>query len=385
MEHLQSLLHQMVGFPTVSRSSNLELLGWFSEQVEALGGRVVAVKSVHTDRANVLVKFGPDAPGGVLLSGHTDVVPPGDNWETDPWTLTRSGDNFVARGVADMKGFFAAVLCALRDLDFEEFSAPVHLLASYDEEIGCQGVRDVLPLLEEDSAVRPEIVVIGEPTMMRPRHSHLGKELHRLTVKTPEAHSSKAAVSPSAIAIAAELVCVLSSVQGATSIDPATDVPAFSINCGTIHGGIAPNVIAGLCIVDFEVRHNVDNFPADILAPFFSALATVDVRLRATGGSAVCELLSSYPALISDISTRAFSRAVKIADAGSSTALGFGTEGGLIARALDAPVMICGPGDIADAHRPNESISLHQLERCVQFVRELVQEFCLNRGGKSEN
>ena len=384
MEHLQNLLQQLVAFPTVSRTSNLELLDWLSAQVEALGGRVRAVKSTHTDRANIIATLGPDAPGGLLLSGHTDVVPPGENWDSDPWVLTRMGDCFVARGAADMKGFFAAVLHAISDFDVDQLLAPVHLLASYDEEIGCQGVRDVLPFLAADPMVRPEIIIIGEPTMMRPRHSHLGKELHRLTVTTPEAHSSRAAISPSAIAVAAELICALSQVQASAPMGPDADVPPYSINCGTVHGGTAPNVIAGVCIVDFEVRHDVDNDPAEVLAPFFSALDHVDARLRVVGGTAVCELLSRYPALTTDVLASAFTRAVQIADAGKSTALGYGTEGGLLASVLDAPIMICGPGDIADAHRPNDSVSEHQLERCVHFVRELVQEFCLGNKAQSK-
>ena len=377
VEHVQALLHQLVAFPTVSRTSNLELLDWFSDQVETLGGRVRSIKSTHSDRANILATIGPETLGGLLLSGHTDVVPPGEGWDSDPWTLTCRGDGFVARGAADMKGFFAAVLHALKDIDVAHLVAPVHLLASYDEEIGCQGVRDALPFLAADPVVRPEIIIIGEPTMMRPRHSHLGKELYRLIVTTPEAHSSRAAMAPSAIAAAAELICVLSQVQASAPLGPEVDVPPYSLNCGTVHGGTAANIVAGVCTVDFEVRHDVFNDPAKLLSPFFSVLAEVDARLRVKGGHAVCELLTRYPALKSDLSSSAFARAIKIADAGPSTALGFGTEGGLLASVFDAPIMICGPGDIADAHRPNESVSKRQLERCVYFVRELVREFCL--------
>lgn len=366
----------MVSYPTVSCTSNRELLDWLSEHVETLGGRVRILKGTHPDRANILATLGPDAPGGLLLSGHTDVVPPGEGWDSDPWTLTRKGDRFVARGVADMKGFFAAVLHAMADFDIARLMAPVHVLASYDEEIGCQGVRDVLPLLALDPMVRPEIVVIGEPTMMRPRHSHLGKELHRLTVTAPEAHSSRAAFTPSAIAVASELICVLSQVQTSAPVGSDIDVPRYSINCGVIYGGTAANVIAGSCTVDFEVRHDFENDPTEVLAPFFAALSRVETRLNIVGGAVTCERLSTYPALTTDVSAPAFARAVKIADAGPATALGFGTEGGLLAGALDAPIMICGPGDIADAHRPNESVSEHQLERCVQFIRELVREFC---------
>lgn len=350
-----------------------------------LGGRVRILEGKHSDRANILATLGPEVPGGILLSGHTDVVPPGDGWNSDPWTLTHQGDRLVARGVADMKGFFAAVLHAMADFENAKLIAPVHLLASYDEEIGCQGVRDALPLLASDPLVRPEIVVIGEPTMMRPRHSHLGKELYRLTVTVPEAHSSRAALTPSAIAVIAELICVLSQVQASVPVGADLDVPRYSINCGVINGGTAPNVIARECTVDFEVRHDLETDPIKVLGPFSKALSRIQTRLNLVGGTAICERLSAYPPLATNASASAFVRALKIADSGSSTGLGFGTEGGLLAGAVDAPIMICGPGDIADAHRLDESVSINQLERCVQFIRELVREFCLSKETYSNN
>lgn len=377
-DQVADLLQQLVAFPTVSRTSNRELLGWLAEQLESLGARVRVVDGPHADRANLIASIGPQSAGGVMLSGHTDVVPPGDGWTSDPWGLVRRGDRLVGRGTADMKGFFATVLNALENFDARRLIAPVHLVASYDEEIGCRGVRDVLPLLADDPTICPEIIVIGEPTMMRPRHSHLGKQMYRLVVRAPETHSSRAATAPSAIAAAAELVCVLSSVQSAAPLGAEPDVPPYSVNCGTIRGGTATNVIAGECTVEFEVRHDVDHDPLQVLRLYEDALHNVDARLKKVGGSAVTELLSSYPAMASDFANPAFIRVLGLADAGPATALGYGTEGGLLTTALRSPVVICGPGDIADAHRPNESISEQQLERCVHFVRELVREFCEN-------
>jgi acetylornithine deacetylase len=380
VEQVAALLHQLVAFPSVSRTPNREVLGWLTERLESLGATVRVVEGAHAGRANLIATIGPRGAGGVLLSGHTDVVPPGDGWDSDPWSLTRRGDRLVGRGAADMKGFFAATIHALAELPETTLTAPVHLVASYDEEIGCQGVRDVLPDLARDPLVRPEIVVIGEPTMMRPRHSHLGKELHRLTVTAPEAHSSRAATAPSAITAAAELVGVLAEIQALAPAGADPAVPPYSLNCGTIRGGTAPNVIAGSCTVEFEVRHDTVHDPGVVLAPFVAAVARIDGRLRAVGGTATCERLSRYPALAVDAGAPAFVRAARLADAGLAIALGFGTEGGLIAEALDAPVMICGPGDIADAHRPNESVSTQQLERCVHFVRALIRDFCTMEG-----
>lgn len=252
----------------------------------------------------------------------------------------------------------------------------MHVLASYDEEVGCQGVRDVLPELAVDPAIRPALVVIGEPTMMRPRHSHLGKQMYRVVVRAAEAHSSRAATAPSAIAGAAELVQALSAIQAGCPAAAPDAAPAYTVNCGTIRGGTAANVIAAECEVVFEVRHDIHHDPAEVLAPFVAAADALDERLAVVGGGVDRHLVTSYPAMATDTTSPAFAQAVRLADAGTAVALGFGTEGGLLSEAIDAPVMICGPGDIGDAHRPDEWVAVDQLERCVHVVRHLITHFC---------
>jgi acetylornithine deacetylase len=373
---ITDVLRHLVAFPTVSRTSNLALQEWMSGQLEACGARVRVVPGAGADRANLVASIGPATAGGVLLSGHTDVVPPGEGWRTDPWQLVEQDGRLFGRGTADMKGFLAAVLVVLRHIDPLSLSAPVHVLASYDEEVGCQGVRDVLPELGHDPTVRPELVVIGEPTMMRPRHSHLGKQMYRLTVKAAEAHSSRAATAPSAIAAAAELVQVLSAIQAGCPAASPGCAPAYTVNCGTIRGGTAANVIAAECEVVFEVRHDIDHDPIEVLGPFFAAAEAVHHRLTAVGGGVERHLITSYPAMSTDTSLPAFAHAVRMADTGHAQALDFGTEGGLLATAIDAPVMVCGPGDIGDAHRPDESVAVEQLERCAHLVRQLIDHFC---------
>ena len=374
------LLRRLVAFPTVSRTSNLELQQWLGEQLEACGAQVQVLPGVAEGRANLLATIGPKVPGGVLLSAHTDVVPPGEGWRTDPFTLTLDGDRWYGRGSADMKGFLAVVLSVLGTVDPATLRAPVHVLGSYDEEVGCQGVRDVLPVLGVDASVRPELVVIGEPTMMRPRHSHLGKQMHRLVVRAAEAHSSRAATAPSAIAGASELVQALSAVQAGCPSAAPGEAPAYTVNCGTIRGGTAANVIAAECELVFEVRHGVDHDPDEVLRPFWAAVDAVHHRLVAVGGGVERHLITAYPAMATDVMSPAFAAAVRLADTGASQALDFGTEGGLLAEVIDAPVMICGPGDIGDAHRPDESVSVDQLERCEKFVRQLIEHFCVDAG-----
>ncbi|MEI6402258.1 MAG: acetylornithine deacetylase [Actinomycetota bacterium] len=376
MPQVVELLRSLVAFPTVSRTPNTALQEWLGEQLEACGARVQVVTGVHAGNANLVASLGPAVPGGLLLSGHTDVVPPGEGWHTDPFTLTAVDDRLYGRGTADMKGFFAAVLVAMRTIDPATLRAPVHVLASYDEEVGCQGVRDVLPQLAVDPTIRPALVVIGEPTMMRPRHSHLGKQMYRVVVRAAEAHSSRAATAPSAIAGAAHLVEVLSAIQTGCPAARGDDAPAYTVNCGTIHGGTAANVIAAECEVVFEVRHDTHHDPVVVLAPFFAAADALHERLTAVGGGVDRHLVTSYPAMATDTSSPPFAQAVRLADAGASVALDFGTEGGLLSAVVDAPVMICGPGDIGDAHRPDEWVAVDQLERCVHVVRHLITAFC---------
>lgn len=376
MPQVVDLLRSLVAFPTVSRTPNTALQEWLSEQLEACGARVQVVPGAHAGNANLVASLGPAVPGGLMLSGHTDVVPPGEGWRTDPFTLTAVDDRLYGRGTADMKGFFAAVLVALRSIDPATLRTPVHVLASYDEEVGCQGVRDVLPQLAVDPAIRPALVVIGEPTMMRPRHSHLGKQMYRVVVRAAEAHSSRAATAPSAIAGAAELVQALSAIQAGCPVAAPDAAPAYTVNCGTIRGGTAANVIAAECEVVFEVRHDIHHDPADVLAPFVATADALHERLAAVGGGVERHLVTSYPAMATDTTSPAFAQAVRLADAGTAVALGFGTEGGLLSEAIDAPVMICGPGDIGDAHRPDEWVAVDQLERCVHVVRQLITHFC---------
>lgn len=369
-----ALLGELVGYPTVSTTSNEALLRWLGDRCEELGA-VVDITMSAGDRGNLLARFGPAAAGGVMLSGHTDVVPPGAGWATDPWTLTAVGARLCGRGAADMKGFFAAALVALQSIDVAELVAPCYLLASYDEEIGCRGVRDVLPTLAADDHIDPTLIVVGEPTMMRPRHSHLGKRVTRVVVRAAEGHSSRAASQPNAISVMSDLIQVLDEIQPAAGGD-STEIAPYVVNYGAIAGGSQPNVIAAQCELDFEVRFDVDHDPDVVLAPFTAAVERARRRLDQVGGGIELETLVEYPAMATDPAAPDFAGAARLADAGPSTALGFGTEGGLLAAALDAAVMICGPGDIAVAHRPDEYVTVEQLERCTDFLTALITSRC---------
>lgn len=378
-----SLLAELVAMPTVSERDNGELLEWLRTHLGDLGARVHVHPGAH-GRANLIATLGPSGPGGLVLAGHTDVVPAGEGWMTDPWTLTADGDRLFGRGTADMKGFFAAVVVALARVERDNLIAPVHVLASYDEEIGCRGVRDILPTLHDRSEFAPALVVVGEPTMMRPRHAHLGKQTLRVEVTAAAAHSSRAGTVPSAITHAGRLVGVLDEILQRRPPVADGDSPPYTVNCGTISGGSQVNVIAERCTLVLEVRHDTNHTPEELLAPLWRAIedGRCDLAGIAGGGIEVTEL-ARYPALSTDSSAPAFRIAERLADAGPSTAIGFGSEGGLYAEALEAPVMICGPGDIDHAHRPDEYVTVDQLRRCVAFTETLVTKLCCASGDEA--
>lgn len=371
---LTELLGELVAFPTVSRMPNLDLIRWFADHVEANGGRV-SVLDGPAGRANLLASFGPRITGGVMLSGHTDVVPAGTGWATDPYAITKLGDALHGRGTADMKGFIAAIIRTITQFRDVELRRPLHIALSFDEEIGCVGVRHALEVIATRRDVTPAVVVIGEPTMMRPRHSHMGKLAYEVVCNATAAHSSLSHSKPSAITSAARLLGALDDLQ--QQHRPVGE-PEVTFNCGSISGGSALNVIAEQCTFAFETRHTVDHDPDVVLQPFFHILERERAALAEHGGSIDVTEITRYPALRTASDDPWLRIIERIADAGAATSIGYGTEGGLFAAAMDASVVICGPGDIAVAHRPDEYVTLDQLLRCERFLCSVVQQICVD-------
>jgi acetylornithine deacetylase len=304
----------------------------------------------------------------VLLSGHTDVVPAGSGWATDPYELTEVDGQLRARGSADMKGFLAAALVLMEATELDALRAPVHLGLSYDEEVGCVGVHGLLDALAEDGSCAPDVVVVGEPTSMRLCNAHAGKVGHHLEVVAAAGHSSRAGIQPSAIHEAAALAVRIHGLN-----DPSHGISA---NVGTLHGGVAVNVLAPTCTMEFEVRHTADTDPDAVLADVLAEVAAVNARLVAVGGHATSLAYIRYPALDTDPALAPVVALGKLVDRGAPGPVGFGTEAGLYADRLGVPAVILGPGDIADAHRPDEFVDPAQLDRCSDVLRRTVDRFC---------
>jgi acetylornithine deacetylase len=376
---LTRLLTDLVAFPTESRTPNLELIRWVAEHIESNGGRATVLEA-DGGRANLLASFGPREHGGLMLSGHTDVVPAGAGWASDPYSVTRIDDLLFGRGTADMKGFVAAVIRMVERFRGIELKRPLHIALSFDEEIGCLGVRHALQAVAGRDDVRPDLVVVGEPTMMRPSHSHMGKLAYEVVCRTAAAHSSLSHSKPSAIAVAVRLLAVIDQLQAKHR---PVGQPEVTFNCGTITGGTGVNVIADRCAFAFEARFTVDHDPDDLLRPFMEAVERERAGIAEQHGSIDVGEIIRYPALRTLSVDPWLALVERIADAGPATAIGYGTEGGLFAEALGVPVVICGPGDIAVAHRPDEYVTIEQLLRCERFLCSIVQQICVDASGDS--
>jgi acetylornithine deacetylase len=374
------LLRSLVAFATDSRTPNRGLLAFAAEHTEPSGGRAQRIEGPE-GRANLLISFGPDRPGGLLLAAHTDVVPAGSGWATPPYDLTPIDDRLYGRGTADMKGFLAAALHVLAGMD--GWTAPLHLALSFDEEVGCAGMPSMLEHLSAATNVRPDLVVVGEPTMMIPRHRHLGKLAYELTLHGTAGHSSRSPETPSTITSAARIALALDTLQ--MSYRPADSMAPheITVNVGTIAGGTALNVIAERCTLSFELRHAPERDPDHALAPVLEVIEHERQVLSDIGGGIDMVEVTRYPGLATATDHPLVKVVERIADGGPCQSIGYGTEGGLYAGTLGVPVIICGPGDIAVAHRADEFVSLEQLDRCERFVRTLIEHLCIEPGART--
>ncbi len=384
-QEITETLRRLVAFPTESRTSNAELIDYYAERAAATGATIDVVagaSGADGDRNNLHVRLGPDEDGGILLSGHTDVVPAGSGWATDPYDLTSIDGRLHGRGTADMKGFLAAALVVLENLDPSRLRRPVHLGLSYDEEIGCVGVGSLLKHMANLEHCRPTMTIVGEPTSMQLCTAHSGKRVFRLAVAAASGHSSRSPHEPTAIEAAGAVVNAVAEINAASRDGGG----GFSANVGTISGGVAVNVLSPSCELDFECRHQANVDPCDLLKPLFDVVDQWRERLQAVGGGIDVEPVVSYPALATDADDPAVSslhRSLNRPEVSEAASVGFGQvsfgcEAGLYADALSSPAVIFGPGDIADAHRPDEYIVAADLAVAAQRLGSAIEQFCVD-------
>ena len=372
------LLASLVAFDTTSADSNLQFIGFVEEYLARHG--VVAQRIANADgsKANLFATIGPGVEGGIILSGHTDVVPVTDQpWTSDPFTLIERDGRLYGRGTCDMKGFLALSLAAVPLLVAHDLARPIHLAFSYDEEIGCLGAPDLIRTIL-DQGYRPMAAIIGEPTNMQIVNSHKSIHIYDVTVTGREAHSSMVTEGISANMVAIDLLSTLARIaegERGDHRDPRFDPPWSTLTVGTIHGGTAPNILARECRFTFDLRCVPDRDADAVLAPFWADVAAARARLAAEGAETGITIvqLAKVPSLRSETNGAAEQLSTMLSGANNpGIAVSYGAEAGQFQQA-GLSTVICGPGSITQAHRPDEFIELSQIEAGARFISRLVE------------
>jgi acetylornithine deacetylase len=376
----QEMLARLVAFPTVSRDSNLPLIEFVRDYLAGHGVESRLVPSADGRKANLWATIGPAVPGGIVLSGHTDVVPTdGQNWSSDPFALTERHGRLYGRGTADMKGFQAIALALVPDMLAAGLTRPIHLALSYDEEVGCLGAPDMIAEIAAQ-APAPEAVIVGEPTEMQVVTGHKGVMTLMTTVRGHEVHSSLMHTGVSAVEIAARLIAWLHDqtaenrrTADETGGDPRYAPPYTTLHCGMIQGGTAANITARECHFPTDVRTLPDERGEDYLARYRRHAAKLESRMQAVHPDTGIDIeqRSHAPGCRREADGAAERLCRRLTGDNGEHVVAFGAEAGQFQDAGFSTVL-CGPGNIAQAHQPDEFITKDQLAAGERFQRELI-------------
>ncbi len=370
------LVERLVAFDTTSRNSNLELIDFAQDILVRAGGRCRRTYDAKGAKANLFATFGPEAPGGYVLSGHTDVVPvDGQDWSSDPFKPEIRDGKLFGRGTADMKGFVGAALSFADHIGRAALKRPVHFALSYDEEVGCAGVRGLLDDLAQ-SGIKPALAIIGEPTGMKIVGAHKSGAVLYTHCRGREGHSSAPGKGASAVMMAGEFVAFLETLGGElqSDRDPRFDPPYTTLQANMISGGTAVNVLAREACITWECRALPDRDPEAVLARIRThADGAILAKYRAHAPEARIdtELHASYPGLVLDPDSPAIAFAREVSGANSVETVAYGTEAGLFQQA-GIPAVVCGPGSIDQAHKADEFVALSELAACENFLRRVI-------------
>jgi len=373
------MIERLIAFDTTSRNSNLELMDFVGAYLEDLG---VASELVHNDagtKANLYATLGPTDRPGIALSGHTDVVPvDGQDWDTDPFVVDARDERLYGRGTSDMKSFIGICLALAPEFLARDIATPLHLAFSYDEEVGCLGVRGLIDALA-GRPIKPSAVIIGEPTMMNVIRAHKGKLSTRCCVRGHEAHSSLSHIGVNAVEAAAEAVAYLKGMarrhRDEGPFDTELTPPYTTVHTGTIHGGTALNIVPRDCAFEFEFRHLPEDDPHALLEELRRHVSeNIEPEMHATepGTGFTFEPMSHIPGLSTDEDAEVVQLAMALTGRNTTGKVSFGTEAGLFQNG-GMPAVVCGPGSIDQAHKPNEFIERDQITQCEAFLRKLFE------------
>lgn len=367
------VLQTLISFDTTSYKTNLPLITYVKQYLQHENIDIVINPDDKKHKANMFISTGPKNKAGVMLSGHTDVVPVEDQvWATDPFNAVIKEGQIYGRGAADMKGFIACALVAMKQAADMRLSHPLHLCLSYDEEIGCVGVRGILDQISQ-LIVPPRVIIIGEPTLMQVATSHKGKAVFQVSFYGKEGHSALAPNYKNAIHTASQFVQSLIKSQDIVakegSQDKGFDIPYSTIHVGKISGGKAINIVPNLCQLSYEVRNLAEDKIEDI-----QSLIMQEFLGHTNDDNYDLEVVNSYPGLLTNIEQHEVRNIqTLLPTVAPATKISFGTEGGLFQQLFDSPIIVCGPGSIDVAHKPNEYVAIDQLKACNTFLNRLIE------------
>lgn len=374
-------LRKLIAIPTVSRDSNLELIEFLRERLSACAADMRLTFDDEKRKANLFVTLAP-GDNGMVLSGHTDVVPvDGQVWDTDPFSVAEKDGRLYGRGTADMKTFIACAVALAPEFVARGLSVPLHLAFSYDEEVGCLGVGRLIADLER-TGIRPRWCIVGEPTLMKPVIAHKGKKGFRCSVRGLAAHSAYAPHGVNAVEAAAEAVAYLKQMarrhRDHGPFDHSFDVAYSTVHTGVFRGGTALNIVPHECTFDFEFRCLPGDDPDALLREFTKYVRTVlEPEMQAIDPAAGFDIrpLSEIGALDTPPETELVALVQELSGSDGIGKVSFGTEGAQFQRA-GITTVVCGPGSIEQAHKPNEYVALEQVAQCEDFLRRLMDRIC---------
>ena len=373
-----NVLRQLVAFDSVSRHSNLPLIRFVEDYLARLSIPYDLIPSPDGAKSNLLARIGPETAGGIVLSGHTDVVPvDGQAWDSEPFTLTEKNGRLYGRGTADMKSFLAVCLALAPELAKQQRSKPIYLAFSYDEEVGCLGVPHMLDHIDRH-APKPEFAVIGEPTNMQVITSHKGMLSFETVVRGVEWHSSQPQYGVNAVQVACDLVSFLAGMADELAKDGRQDArfdpPCSTVHVGVIEGGTARNIIPRECRFLWEIRPLPGEDHKALIARFDKHCREREKEIKKINPAACIET-RSFTAVgavtLPATAESACQRVMHAARTNAQQAVAFFTEGGAF-QAHGIPAIVCGPGDIRQAHQPNEFIEISQIKSCAEFLLRLT-------------
>ncbi len=375
---MRTIFDRLMSFDTVSSKPNIALMHYVRDLLADAGIEALLIPDPAGGKANLYASTGPAGQGGVMLSGHTDVVPvEGQAWTKPPFALTEEAGRYYGRGAADMKGFCAVAIATMLQAAKRPLKTPLHLALSYDEEIGCMGVRSLVTMLET-APVRPRFCIVGEPTGMQVATGHKGKVALRATCSGREGHSALAPMALNALHLAADFVQAVRALQADVAAnglkDGDYDVPYSTLHVGKLNGGVQVNIVPNTAVIDFEIRSVAGEDVDGLITRLRAAAEGIVAPLRADFPEAAItvERLWDYPGLGTASDAAVVNFVKGLTGANGTMKVAFGTEGGLFDARLGIPTVICGPGSMAQGHKPDEFVTVEQMGRCEAMMAALL-------------